>query len=335
MQKEGNYKKLFSEFNNLNVMIIGDVMVDSYLWGKVERISPEAPIPIVALRKRENRMGGAANVAMNIRSMGAKPILCSVIGTDDKGDVFLDLMKKEKIDTTGIIRSKRRITTTKFRIFGNAFQMLRMDEEVDNDLVPADHLTLIRVIEHILEKEKIDCIIFQDYDKGVITTKLIREIVQRAKEAGIPVAVDPKRKNFSAYHGVTLFKPNLKEMKEGLKVEFDSSNREAIIETAQKLREKLSCQYVLTTMSEQGVMLSMKEKSEQKNIFVPAHMRMISDVSGAGDTVISVASLCLARKRTPYEVAYISNLAGGLVCEEVGVVPVNKEKLLKETLALL
>lgn len=335
MHKEGHYKKLFGEFNNLKVMIIGDVMVDSYLWGKVERISPEAPIPIVALRKREHRMGGAANVAMNIRAMGAKPILCSVIGTDDKGDIFLDLMKKEKIDPAGIIRSKRRITTTKFRIFGNAFQMLRVDEELDNDLVPADYLTLIRVIDQILTREKIDCIIFQDYDKGVITPKLIKEVVIRAKERGIPVTVDPKRKNFTAYHEVTLFKPNLKEMKEGLKIDFDTSNREAIMQAAQKVREKLNCDYVLTTLSEMGVLLSMKDKLDLKNIFVPAHMRMISDVSGAGDTVISVASLCLARKRSPYEVAFISNLAGGLVCEEVGVVPIDKEKLLKETLALL
>src|SRR5512138_2939708 len=132
--KQGKYKKLFEGFNGLTVMIIGDVMVDSYLWGKVERISPEAPIPIVALKRRENRMGGAANVAMNIKSMGARPILCSVIGTDEKGTQFLDLMKKEKMSTVGILRSKNRITTTKFRIFGNTYQMLRVDEEVDDEL---------------------------------------------------------------------------------------------------------------------------------------------------------------------------------------------------------
>jgi len=141
MQKKGNYKKLFNDFNGLNVMIIGDVMVDSYLWGKVERISPEAPIPVVALRKRENRMGGAANVARNILAMGANPILCSVIGTDDKGVTFLELLKKEKIDAFGIVRSPRRITTTKFRIFGNSYQMLRMDEEADNELAGNDYMT--------------------------------------------------------------------------------------------------------------------------------------------------------------------------------------------------
>ena len=335
MQKSGNYKKRFEDFNNLKIMIIGDVMVDSYLWGKVERISAEAPIPIVSLRKRENRMGGAANVAMNIKSMGAKPILCSVIGADEKGNQFLELLKKEKIEDTGIVRSNRRITTTKFRIFGNSFQMLRVDEEVENDLADKDFQTLLRVIDQIIEKEKIDCIVFQDYDKGVITPRLIREIVERAVKNGIPTTVDPKKKNFEAYHGVTLFKPNLKELKEGIKAEKEFYNREIIIKEAQALRERLDVRYILTTLSEQGVMISLKEKQDPETILIPAHLRSVSDVSGAGDTVISLASLCLALGLTPYEIAFISNLAGGLVCEEVGVVPVNKEKLLREVLSLI
>ena len=335
MHKEGNYKKLFEDFNHLNIMIIGDVMVDSYLWGKVERISPEAPIPIVALRKRENRMGGAANVAMNIKSMGANPILCSVIGTDDKGDHFLELLKKEKITDDGIVRSTRRITTTKFRIFGNSYQMLRVDEEMDNNLLQADYLTLIRVIDHILSKVKVDCIIFQDYDKGVITQKLIQDVVKRALAAKIPVTVDPKKKNFMAYQQVTLFKPNLKEMKDGLGLNNDLQENQSVIEAAQQLRTRLDCRFVLTTMSDKGILISLKDHDEERNIYIPAHMRMISDVSGAGDTVISLASLCLAMNRTPNEIAYISNLAGGLVCEEVGVVPINKDKLLKEVMGLI
>jgi len=280
-------------------------------------------------------MGGAANVAMNIKSMGANPILCSVIGTDDKGDQFLDLLKKEKITDDGIVRSTRRITTTKFRIFGNSYQMLRVDEEMDNDLVQGDFLTLIRVIDHILSKTRIDCIIFQDYDKGIITQTLIEEVVKRAQAAKIPVTVDPKKKNFMAYQHVTLFKPNLKEMKEGLNLDEELKDNQTVIEAAQKLRVMLGCRYVLTTMSDKGVLMSMKDHAEERNIFIPAHMRMISDVSGAGDTVISLASLCLALNRNPNEVAYISNLAGGLVCEEVGVVPISKEKLLKEVMGLI
>jgi D-glycero-beta-D-manno-heptose-7-phosphate kinase len=335
MPKENNYKKLFEQFNHLSIMIIGDVMVDAYLWGKVERISPEAPIPIVALRKRENRMGGAANVAMNIKSMGARPILCSVIGDDDKGAVFLNLLKKEKIESNGIQKSLRRITTTKFRIFGNNTQMLRVDEEVENDLSEHDMNELLKRIESIITSEKIDCIIFQDYNKGVITPSLIQRIIGLAKEKNIPVTVDPKKRNFDSYTGVTLFKPNLKELKEGLKADFNLDDRNGLMQTAQRLRNQLNCDYIMTTMSEHGVMISMKEKTEEKNIFIPAHLRSVADVSGAGDTVISIASLCIALKRSPYEIAYISNLAGGLVCEETGVVPIDKDKLLKEILALL
>jgi rfaE bifunctional protein kinase chain/domain len=184
-------------------------------------------------------------------------------------------------------------------------------------------------------KVKVDCIIFQDYDKGVITAKLIKEVVKRAKSGNIPVTVDPKKKNFMAYNQVTLFKPNLKEMKEGLTLDQDLQDQSSVIQAARKLCSTLDCKYVLTTMSEKGVMISIKDPKNESDIFIPAHMRMISDVSGAGDTVISVASLCLALERTPYEIAYISNLAGGLVCEEVGVVPINKEKLLKEVLSLL
>ncbi len=335
MTKEGKYKRLFQDFDQLRVMIIGDVMLDSYLWGKVDRISPEGPIPIVTLKKRENRMGGAANVALNLKALGCKPILCSVIGKDDKGDQFSELLQKEEIEDTGIVCSDRRVTTTKFRIFGNNYQMLRVDEEDDHDLEEADHLKLLERIEKIIAGEQIHCIIFQDYNKGVISERLIREVVNLANAGNIPIAVDPKRKNFTSFTGVTLFKPNLKELAEGLKLEFGSDSQEAIIQAAQLLREKLNCKYIMTTLSEKGVMMSLIDNLAEKNIFVPAHTRSVADVSGAGDTVISVASACLAKECTPYEIAYISNLAGGLVCEEVGVVPVNKEKLLREVLSLL
>jgi rfaE bifunctional protein kinase chain/domain len=335
MSNGTDYQHLFTRFSELNVMIIGDVMVDAYLWGKVERISPEAPIPIVALRKRENRMGGAANVAMNIRSMGARPVLCSVIGDDDKGEIFLNLLRKENIESHGILTSSRRITTTKFRIFGNNTQLLRVDEEVESDLTEHEMSSLMERIISIIDAEKIDCIIFQDYNKGVITPTLISKVIGVAKEKKIPVTVDPKKRNFDAFSGVTLFKPNLKELREGLKDDFNPDDREGLIRAAQLLRKQLNCDYVMTTMSEHGVMISLLDKNEEKNIFIPAHLRSVADVSGAGDTVISVASLCLALNRSPYEIAYISNLAGGLVCEEAGVVPINREKLLKEILALL
>jgi len=310
-------------------------MLDAYLWGKVDRISPEAPIPIVALNSRENRLGGAANVALNVKALGCKPVLCSMVGNDDRGAQFIELLQKEEIEQGGIISSDNRVTTTKFRIFGNNYQMLRVDEEDDHELNEQDHRNLLQKIEETLNAGKIDCIIFQDYNKGVISERLIRDVVKTANRKEIPVTVDPKKRNFSAYRGVTLFKPNLKELREGLKMDFQTGGQEVLIQATQSLREKLHCKYVMTTLSEKGVMMSMADNLSGKNIFVPAHARSVADVSGAGDTVISVASACLAQKCTPYEIAYISNLAGGLVCEEVGVVPVDKEKLLREVLALL
>lgn len=335
MTKEGKYTQLFRDFDQLKIMIIGDVMIDSYLWGTVDRISPEAPIPIVTLKKRENRMGGAANVALNVKALGSEPILCSVIGHDEKGDRFLNLLGQASIRIDGIVRSSERVTTTKFRIFGNHHQMLRVDEEVDHELSAADQQELLTRIEAIMEEEKVHCIVFQDYNKGVISDGLIKRVVGLAKNLNIPVTVDPKQRNFTSFAGVTLFKPNLKELKEGLKLEIPAGDQEAVIQAAQSLRKMLGCTYVMTTLSEKGVLISMADRIAEKNIFVPAHARSIADVSGAGDTVISVASACLAGGCSPYEMAYISNLAGGLVCEEVGVVPVNKEKLLKEVLTLL
>ncbi len=335
MQKEEIYTKLFGEFNNLTIMVIGDVMVDSYLWGNVDRISPEAPIPIVALKKRENRMGGAANVALNLKALGARPVLCSVIGDDEKGNAFIDLMNREDISTSGVIRSKGRVTTTKFRIFGNNTQMLRVDEEIDNDLDDKDRNSLSQMILSIIDHERIDCIVFQDYNKGVLCSDLISDVILKARSMKIPMTVDPKKKNFEAFTGVTLFKPNIKELKEGLKLDIDVKDPQQLDEAARVLRKKQECEYVLVTLSEHGILISLEENGEDKTLRIPAHLRSIADVSGAGDTVISVASLCLALNCGPYEIAYISNLAGGLVCEEVGVIPVNKEKLLREVLSLI
>ena len=326
--------ELFDSFNDLNVLIIGDVMVDSYLWGKVERISPEAPVPIVSVSKRENRMGGAANVALNIKSLGANPILCSVVGNDLKGTEFIQLLEKRKMETRGILKSNHRITTTKFRVIGNNVQMLRVDEETNKALHDDDIKDLYDKFQDIIQTKKIDVIIFQDYDKGVISPNLIDGIVKIANLKGIPIVVDPKKKNFMAYKNVSLFKPNLKELKEGLNIDFDSGDIEELSAMASKLKGLLESRIIMVTLSEDGVFVDYSDESEQKSKLIPSHVRSISDVSGAGDTVISVASLCLARKTTPALLASLSNLAGGLVCEEVGVVPINKARLLREAMKL-
>jgi D-glycero-beta-D-manno-heptose-7-phosphate kinase len=335
MRSGQEIKKLFDDFCNLNVLVVGDVMIDAYLWGKVERISPEAPVPIVSVNRRESMLGGAANVALNLKALGANPILCSVIGNDARGNEFLDLLKKESLDTTGICRSNERITTTKFRIIGNKAQMLRVDEEIDTDLNTSDNSELIARVALILKDKGIDVIILQDYNKGVLTPISIKSILSEAQKKNIPVAVDPKKANFDAYQGIALFKPNLKELCEGLKMDIEPGNTSHLLNAIDKLHENQNIETVLTTLSEAGVLVSrLKEGEPREVVNVPAHLRSIADVSGAGDTVISVAALCLALGTSAHELAAISNLAGGLVCEYTGVVPVNKAKLLLETLTL-
>ena len=326
---------LFKKIESLNILVIGDVMIDSYIWGKVERISPEAPVPIVAVNKRENRLGGAANVALNIQALGANPILCSVIGNDAKAKTFFELLADQKLEQGGIICSNERLTTTKFRIIGNHTQMIRVDEEMEKAISEFETNDIISHIRSFIESGKIDAIIFEDYDKGIISGRLIREIAQIARERNIPVLADPKKKNFNEYKNITLLKPNLKELKEGLKIDFNIENLKEIEDAVEKLQINNQIEIVMLTLSEAGTFLSICDgKSILEKKLIPSHVRNIADVSGAGDTVISVAAAFLALKLQPSSMAAIANLAGGLVCEEVGVVPVNREKLLKETVLL-
>lgn len=308
-------------------------MVDSYLWGKVDRISPEAPVPIVALNKREYRLGGAANVALNIRNLGGIPILCSIIGKDQKGEVFLDLLKKQNLRSDGIVASPERITTVKFRIIGNNAQMLRVDEENHMNLTLSENESLWNVISHITDQQGIEGIVFEDYDKGVITPELINKVIGLAQKKEIPVVVDPKKRNFWAYQGVQLFKPNLKELKEGLKLDTDLSDVNALRDAVSRLQDLLKSHLVMVTLSERGLYYSQNDHSATHNEgLIPAHIRSIADVSGAGDTVIGIAALCMAAKAPVKLMAQLCNLAGGLVCEYVGVVPVDKELLLHEAI---
>ncbi|MEI6061505.1 MAG: PfkB family carbohydrate kinase [Bacteroidota bacterium] len=326
---------LFNSFNSCRVLVIGDVMVDSYLIGKVDRISPEAPVPVVALKKRENMLGGAANVALNIKSLDAEAILCSVIGTDKQGDELLALMQNKGLATEGIIRSNERITTTKFRIISNSMQMLRVDEEIDSDLTNNDLGKLTDCISEIISDRKPDVIVLQDYNKGVLSPGLIEWVTALALKFGIPLAVDPKKKNFTAYKNITLFKPNLKEISEGLKTEVDPLSSESLQKAAAILHTNQDIQMVMITLSENGVFISCKNSGGFVTKTIPAVVRSISDVSGAGDTVISVAALCLAVKSDPILMISLSNIAGGLVCEQAGIVPVDKARLLSEAIAEL
>ncbi len=322
-------KDLFDSFNKQKIMIIGDVMLDVYMKGKVERISPEAPVPIVSVTETFSRLGGAANVAQNIKALGAEPILCSIIGNDEKANDLLRLMHEQNMNSSGIAKSDERITTRKVRIISNNAQMLRVDTEDTFDLTEKEHNLLMTEIKNIINNENIDGIILQDYNKGVLTENLIKEVVTLANEKKIPVGVDPKKKNFLAYKNVTFFKPNLKELREGIGIPSKEENIDDIIKAVDALQEKLNCRYLMTTLSERGVLIKDYETNTCHHI--PAHIRKIADVSGAGDTVLSVAMLCLVCKQNAYNIAALSNLAGGLVCEELGAIPINKVRLQEES----
>ena len=326
-----NYKDLFDKFNGLRILVIGDVMLDAYVMGKVNRISPEAPVPIVSLENEDARIGGAGNVALNLLALGAKPIICGVIGEDSSGDKLLNLFEKNGISTDGLVKSMVRKTTVKTRVISNKQQLLRIDSESTFPLLESEEIKLNNTIQNIIN-QGVDGIIFEDYNKGVLTDSVIQNTIKIAKEKDIPTAVDPKKENFLSYKGVSLFKPNLKELKEGLNLNFDfNSNKDLFEKGIEVLEEKLQNEISFVTLSENGFFI----KNQTEKYYVPAHMRSISDVSGAGDTVIAVATLCLISGASTKQIAEISNLAGGLVCEKSGVVSISKNDLFSEVSELL
>ena len=306
-------------------------MMDAYVLGKVTRISPEAPVPIVSLDDEDERIGGAGNVALNLVSLGAKPIIATAVGTDSNGEKLSILLESNGISIDGVIFSEKRKTTVKTRVISDKQQLLRIDSEDTFPISNSEEEQLISRIEKLIESG-LDAIIFEDYNKGVLTEKLISKVIELAKTSNIPTAVDPKKVNFLAYRNVTLFKPNLKELKEGLNVDFNISNTKLEFEQAvNNLEGKLNNEISFITLSEHGVFI----KNSSKKHYAKAHLRNISDVSGAGDTVIAVATLCLATKLEIEQIAEISNIAGGLVCEKSGVVSIDKQELLQEVEELL
>jgi len=323
--KHQSLEEIFDAFNKLTILVIGDIMLDSYIWGQIDRISPEAPVPIIRVKKKDYRLGGAANVALNVQALGAKPILCALVGEDDSGAKLLECVEQQGIAKDGIVVSRNRPTTVKTRVIASHQHVVRVDEESDHELMPDEEKQLLKQISEIIPQ--CQAIIFEDYDKGVINASLIEKTVALAREHNIPIVVDPKKRNFLSYQGVTLLKPNLKELREGLKLDIDAGDQTQVSNATKMLKEKLGCG-VMVTLSEHGVYIDYKDEP----IKIDAHKREIADVSGAGDTVVSIAGLCVALDLTARQIASLSNLGGGLVCEHTGVVPIDKAQLLKEAL---
>jgi rfaE bifunctional protein kinase chain/domain len=313
---------IISQFENKRVLIIGDAMIDAYMWGNIHRMSPEAPVPVVEIDKRESRLGGAANVALNIQSLGATPILFSSIGDDHYGTQFLNLMKEQCLSCEGIQKINNRNTTVKTRIISDNKHVLRVDEECTDTI---EDESISENLEKLISTSHFDVIIFEDYNKGLLSDRLIKKAISAAQNKGIPTIVDPKKDNFFSYQEVDVFKPNLKEIKDGLNVNIDVLSKSDLSTKVELLRLKLNAKGVLLTLSEHGIFF----KNSTNTYSEPAHKRNIVDVSGAGDTVVSVAALALACGLKSEDMMRIANLAGGLVCEKVGVVPIKKQDLLK------
>jgi len=326
-----DFKKLINSFSELKVGVIGDVMLDTYNWGRVDRISPEAPVPVVSLYKKDFRIGGAGNVALNCKSLGATVAVLSVLGSDDDGVKLKELFETNGIDASYLIKSNDRITTSKTRIISRNQQMMRLDAEITDDLTAEEETALLQKIESFIATAAPDVIILEDYNKGVLTEKVISETIKLCKAAGVVTAVDPKRKNFFAYQQADIFKPNLKEVKEGLNLLTEDISLAQLKHIHDELYKKLQHTVSFITLSEKGVFY--QDKTTAK--LIASHIRNVADVSGAGDTVIAVASLVYAKTKNAQLMAEVANIAGGLVCEEVGTVAISKEKLLHECMLLL
>jgi len=315
------FKQLLKNFEGKKIAVIGDMMLDCYFWGDVKRISPEAPVPVVEIDDEFFRFGGAANVALNIHSLGGVPFPLGIIGNDNDGRVFSELINQNGIDFTGLIVDESRPTTTKSRVIAGNQHIVRIDKESKQYISKKIENELLNKLED--EINSLDAIILQDYNKGVLTPSLIETIIRLGKKKDVIITVDPKFNNFFKYENVTVFKPNRKETEDvfGIKM----VDNEDISKAGFKLLDKLKADYVLLTLGEKGIALFEKGKNGEKRI--PTKARKVADVSGAGDTVISTLTIALSSGAEIEEAAYLANYAGGLVCEEVGIVPITKSKL--------
>lgn len=315
--------------HNITALVIGDVMLDAYLIGHVNRISPEAPVPIVDVQKRERRLGGAANVVQNLVALGARVHVGSVVGHDEPGQELERLLNTLDIGTDALVRVEHRPTTVKTRVISNGQQLLRVDEENSADLDAETSDMLIQACTEVMDSHAIDVVIFEDYNKGTLTERAIKKLISACQARNIKTAVDPKFRNFLAYEGVSLFKPNFKELQEGLGLAIHKGSDASLEHAILRLCHALNPGLAMVTLSERGVCFA-SVVSKIPFCRIPAFEREITDVSGAGDAVIAVASVLLALDVPPWQIAAVANLAGGLVCEKVGVVPVDLQRLQSE-----
>lgn len=312
-----------------NVLVIGDIILDHYLQGAVERISPEAPVPVVNVVQESYRLGGAANVALNIKALGARPLLMSVTGTDKEAQQLIDLMGKASIETTYILPDKARSTTCKTRVMSGHQQLLRYDKESLQELSPSLEQQFVDILQTLFESKSIDALIFQDYNKGMLSASLIQKTIALAKKYNISTFADPKSINFFSYQQVDFFKPNLREIQAALANELRTNTNllNLLQQATNSLFNHLSCQNIVITLGSQGMYWA---NAEGASNWQKGAVRKIADVCGAGDTVISVLAVGISMGLSIEDCLRMANIAGGQVCEQVGVVPLDKVRLMAE-----
>lgn len=312
--------QLKKNFKGKRIAIIGDMMLDIYFWGDVKRISPEAPVPVLEVENEFYRFGGAANCALNIASLGGVSEPIGVIGYDNYGTIFNSLLSEQKISHYGIIEDDSRPTTAKTRVIADSQHIVRIDKESKETLNIKIQNKLFNYLKSIIKN--LDGLILQDYNKGVLSSQLINQVIGLANKYNVLVTVDPKFNNFFEYRNVTVFKPNRKEAEDilGIKIKSDAD----VSFAGNTLLKKLNAKNILLTLGEGGIAVFEKGKPEKR---MPTKARKVADVSGAGDTVISTLTMALASGADIYEASYLANYAGGLVCEEVGIIPIDLEKL--------
>lgn len=313
-------KEIFNNSKEKKVAVIGDIMLDRYFWGNVTRVSPEAPVPVIDIEKESFHLGGAANVANNLFSLGVDPVLCGVVGDDNTGNIFKSIAQSKGMNIKGIYVDKTRPTTVKTRIIGNNQQIARLDREIRKDI---DEKAEKFILKNLTELSELSGIIFEDYNKGTISEKMIKRIIDFAKAEDIPVFVDPKFNNFFAFEDVFVMKPNKKEAQNALGMNLET--KEDILKAGKILLERLNCNNVLLTLGSKGMMLF---ESGGKISSIPTIARQVADVSGAGDTAIATLSVSIAGGADIKEAASISNYASGAVCELPGIVSITKEMII-------
>ena len=313
-------------FDHLNVLIVGDVMLDHDIVGRVDRVSPEADVPVVVQDSERFRPGGAANVAVNVGALGARPLLVSMVGRDEQGKRLEELLRDHEIPPRYILQSVQRPTTVKTRVLDGSRHVLRVDREVSHDLDASGRDRLRTTIENVLNQVTIHVAILQDYDKGILGPENVPDILAMLHERDIPVAVDPKFRDVVAYRGADLIKPNLRELAAVHGTDIDPTDDDALFDALASVRDRLDARRLVTTLSAHGI----AGLSDEERVRLPAIERSIVDVSGAGDTVIAMAALLLATGADLHTLCALSNLAGGAVCEHSGVVALDVEALREE-----